>query len=122
MIVNTINEVFPTCRIFRETPADPEVIKIAGMDFTNMVIFCIKTDTPLKFRHPVVEDFLKSRARQMFLEPKHEVLEASLHGGDDVGILMRNGTDKVTQWHKTSAVGHWNVMRTVLPAKIWELW
>ena len=122
IVVNTINEVFPSCRIFRESPPDAQVMEAAGMDFTNMVIFCKKIDSPISFRHPVVEDFLKSRARQMFLEPKHEVLDSDLKGGDDVGILMRNNTDVVTKWHESSAVGHWEVMRTVLPPKIWEMW
>jgi hypothetical protein len=121
IVVNTINEVFPTCRIFRESPPDATVLDAAGMDFTNMVIFCKKTDTPLTFRHPVVEDFLQSRARQMFLEPKHEVKESELYG-EDVGILRRNNTDVLTKWHESSALGHWAVMRTVLPPRIWELW
>ncbi|KAK0385243.1 hypothetical protein NLU13_7719 [Sarocladium strictum] len=121
IIVNTINEVFPTCRIFRESPPDPSVLEAANMDFTNMVIFCKKTDTPLTFRHAVVEDFLHSRARQMYLEPKHEIMQSELYG-EDVGILMRNNTEVLTKWHESSAVGHWAVMRTVLPPKIWEMW
>ncbi|KAH8170958.1 spermine/spermidine synthase domain-containing protein [Sarocladium implicatum] len=122
IVVNTIKEVFPSCRIFRESPPDAHATEAAGMDFTNMVIFCKKTSTPIAFRHPVVEDFLQSRARQRFLEPKHEVLESDLKGGDDVGILRKNNTEVVTKWHESSAVGHWEVMRTVLPSKIWELW
>lgn len=122
IIVNTINEVFPTCRIFRESPPDTTATEAGQMDFTNMVIFCKKIDTPLTFRHPVMEDFLRSQARQRFLEPKHELFEAELKGDDDVGIMMRNNTEAVTKWHEKSALGHWAVMRTVLPPKIWELW
>ena len=119
-------QVFPTCRMFRESPFDPELAQ-AGADFTNMVVFCHKTVDPLKFRPAVVEDFLQSRARQMFLEPKHEVSHDILEVAEDAkeehtGILKKGTTEKVTRWHRASAHGHWTVIRTVIPAKIWELW
>lgn len=122
MIFRTIKQVFPSCRIFRESPRDEDNVKAWGSDFTNMVIFCRKTAGDIAFRRPAEEDFLRSRARHAFLEPKHEVQEADFLTGDDKGILMRNNTAKVTQWHQKSALGHWKIMRTVLPAKIWERW
>lgn len=121
-IVRTIKEVFPTCRIFREIPVDEVATKQDGTDFTNMVIFCKKTSTPLTFRRAVEQDFLRSHARRAFLEPRHEIQQAELLSGDDYGILRSNGTAKLTDWHKVSAAGHWAVMRTVLPAKVWERW
>ncbi|KAF7558466.1 hypothetical protein G7046_g5690 [Stylonectria norvegica] len=121
MIVRTIKEVFPSCRIFRESPKSDDNVKEWGSDFTNMVIFCRKTAEDIKFRRPVQKDFLQSRARQAFLEPKHEVLELDLEG-DDTGVLFRNATDKVKGWHQKSALGHWGIMRTVIPANIWEMW
>lgn len=103
-------------------PKDEAAIEGGKTDFTNMVIFCKKTSTPLTFRRAVEQDFLESHARKAFLEPKHEIQQAELLSGKDTGILRSNETAKLTEWHKTSAAGHWAVMRTVLPAKIWEKW
>ena len=122
MIVRTIKQVFPSCRIFRESPRDENNVKEWGSDFTNMVIFCRKTADEITFRRPEEKDFLRTRARQAFLEPKHEVKELEFLEGDDTGLLLRNNTDKVTGWHQKSALGHWGIMRTVLPARIWEMW
>lgn len=122
IIVRTITEVFPTCRIFRESPADAAAIETGAADFTNMVIFCKKTTTPLKFRRAIDRDFLHSLARREFLEPKHEIQLADFLAGEDTGMLRKNNTASFEKWHQTSARGHWAVMRTVLPASIWERW
>lgn len=123
IIVNTIREVFPSCRIFRESPTpSKKKLEEEGMDFTNMVIFCRKTDGKVTFRKPIEADFLGSRARRMFLQPQHEVLNKHLTVGEADGILSKNDTSKLAQWHQKSALGHWEVMRTVIPAKIWEQW
>jgi hypothetical protein len=123
IVVNTIREVFPSCRIFRESAA-PSKSKLEkdGMDFTNMVIFCKKTSGKLTFKRPVEADFLGSRSRRAFLMPEHEVLDKHIANGEKDGILTKNDTQKLAQWHQKSALGHWEVMRTVLPPKIWELW
>lgn len=113
--------VFPTCRFFRESPASEDGAEGEG-DFTNMVIFCRKTADPITFRAPAHEDFLGSRARQMFLEPKHEVPQAEMLGEDASALLRRNNTGDVAQWHTASAAGHWIIMRTVLPAQVWNWW
>ncbi|KAG5950010.1 hypothetical protein E4U53_005565 [Claviceps sorghi] len=123
IVYRTIKQVFPTCRIFREAPPDPESIKTnGGMDFTNMVIFCNKSPTePLRFRRPTVADYLQSSARREFLGLSHEVAEADMLGeGDD--IMRRNETDKLAKWHDKSAMGHWTLMRTAIPAFVWEKW
>ena len=122
MVIQTILAVFPSCRIFRESepPTDEDVLK-SGQDFTNVVIFCKKSDEPLKFRDPVAGDFLRSRARDLFLVPRHEV---SLNDfkAEEAGLLMGNGTAGLEAGQGASAIGHWEVMRTVVPAAVWELW
>ncbi|KAG6198281.1 hypothetical protein E4U10_007081 [Claviceps purpurea] len=124
IIYRTIKQVFPTCRIFRETPPDAENIKAnKGMDFTNVVVFCKKSPPtePLTFRRPTLADYLQSSARQEYLGLSHEVPESDLLGeGDD--IMRRNETDKVARWHDQSAMGHWGLMRIVIPAFVWEKW
>jgi hypothetical protein len=69
------------------------------------------------------KDFLGSGARQMFLLPTHEVLQDSfkIQEGDG-GPLMRNNTERFTTWQQQSALGHWELMRTVLPNEIWQDW
>ena len=73
IIVRTILSIFPTCRIFREGPPPvPSPSSPPIMDFTNMVIFCTNSDSPLTFRTPNEKDMLGSGARKMYLLPKHE--------------------------------------------------
>ncbi|KAK5987828.1 hypothetical protein PT974_11962 [Cladobotryum mycophilum] len=122
IILETIQTVFPSCRIYRENPQDPEIFAKTGSDFTNMVIFCIKTETPLTFREPVEADFLNSRARYAYIRPQFEVQSQDFIADQSYGLLRRNETSKVMKWHKQSAAGHWTIMRTVLPASFWENW
>jgi hypothetical protein len=122
VVVTTIREIFPSCRIFREHPRDEETLRKTGGDFTNMVIFCTKLSTGVEFRDVREGDLLNSPSREQFLVPKHEVLEGDFLVGTEEGVLTKNDTGKLEKWHKTSAVGHWGVMRSVLPNEVWENW
>ena len=89
-----------------------------------MVIFC--TNAPsgtITFKKPETRDYLDSHARRKFLVPEHEVMrdEYALQEGDG-GVLRRNDTKRVENWHQRSALGHWALMRNVLPDEIWENW
>ncbi|KAK0628920.1 S-adenosyl-L-methionine-dependent methyltransferase [Bombardia bombarda] len=122
VIAITIRQVFPSCRIFREHPRDPAEVAKHGQDFTNMVIFCTKQPRAISFRPPAAADLLNSPSRDAFLLPKHEVTDDDFVAGEDGDVLRRNDTAKLVKWHETSALGHWTVMRTVLPAVVWEGW
>lgn len=123
MVIQTILDVFPSCRIFREAePPTEETIAETGQDFTNVVIFCKKSEGPLTFREPVPQDFLQSMARNRFLVPKYETSLAEFRSEENVGLLMNNGTEALEGGQETSALGHWAVMRTVIPPVVWELW
>jgi hypothetical protein len=91
-----------------------------------MVIFCTKLDSkPLTFRKPVEADYLGSNARRMFLVPEHEIEQGFFteqEGEGNGGVLSSNDTMRLTKWQRKSAVGHWGVMRTVLPSEVWETW
>ena len=88
-----------------------------------MVIFCTKSNDPVSFRQPTDDDFLGSGARKAFLLPKYEVVGDILAEQEsDGGVLLKNGTDRFARWQQNSALGHWAVMRTVLPGDIWESW
>ncbi|KAG9229983.1 S-adenosyl-L-methionine-dependent methyltransferase [Amylocarpus encephaloides] len=122
----TILTIFPTCRIFRESDRPPpSTIATDGRDFTNMVIFCTKSPgTTISFREPEEHEYLNSRARRMFLVPKHEVFleDFARRREGDMEVLRRNETGGFEGWQRESAGGHWVVMRTVLPEGIWESW
>ncbi len=123
VVVQTINRVFPSCRIFREHPREEAEFEAHGRDFTNMVIFCTKlADRPISFREPKSRDLLNSPSREAFLMPRHEVFDRDFTVGREDGILTSNDTAKLAKWHVQSALGHWTVMRTVLPPVVWENW
>ncbi|KAH8598814.1 S-adenosyl-L-methionine-dependent methyltransferase [Bisporella sp. PMI_857] len=124
IVIHTIKSIFPTCRIFRESERpDEEALATEKIDFTNMVIFCTNSDSPVTFRRPVEQDFLRSQARKVYLYPKYEVKDEHIAlREDDGGVLTKNDTERFRGWQQASALGHWAVMRTVLPSEVWEDW
>lgn len=124
LILNTIHAVFPTCRIYRDSPPEE-----GATTFINMVVFCTKRkDKPINFRKAVKEDWLGSLARREFVPPP-ESLEMRLEdvqgtGGGKEGkeVLKRGEEWKVEKYHLESAKRHWRIMRTVLPNEVWENW
>ncbi|KAI9729817.1 MAG: hypothetical protein M1834_006565 [Cirrosporium novae-zelandiae] len=122
IVVKTITSVFPTCRIFRESAASED--KNLVHDFTNLVIFCTNSRKRFSFRLPGPDDFLGSGARQAFLLPRYEVplSKFNLNELSDSDILRMDHTYHLASSQMYSAVGHWNLMRTVLPSSIWENW
>lgn len=128
LVLNTIHAIFPACRLFRDQPA-PETLKEGEADFINMVVICVKNDhgkgkAAITFREPEPKDFLGSIARHNFLYPKQE-LEVEYHyvtkekGGKTMG---KQDVGELEKYHKEGAVSHWRIMRTVLPAGVWENW
>jgi hypothetical protein len=91
-----------------------------------MIFFCRKGNKPFAFREPVEADFLGSLARRELLVPQHEVdIKQFDLEGDNNGMpkVLRNGkTSVLDQWQRKSAVGHWEVMRQVIPSIVWENW
>lgn len=118
IVYRTITSVFPSCRAFREEEAPDQLTKQG--DFTNMVFFCRKTDIPVSFRKPIEADFLASRFRREYLVPKHEIPSSAFEKKGD--ILRKGKTKELEKWQAKSAIGHWQVMRTVLPDAVWINW
>lgn len=87
-----------------------------------MVIFCTKTTSPLRFRPPTEADLLQSSGRLEFLPLAHEMPQQQLLADPPAPLLSRNNTAAVARWHQRSALGHWAIMRSTLPAAVWELW
>ncbi|KAL8856598.1 MAG: hypothetical protein Q9178_006827 [Gyalolechia marmorata] len=125
MVIRTVLTVFPTCRLFRED-AGPSTAKAEkttlSTDFTNLVMFCQNAPGSFHFRRPTPADFLGSQARRHHLLPQHEVDPKSFihrHGQD---VVRKNNSHVLAEAQMRSAVGHWSVMRGVLPDAVWENW
>lgn len=122
LIYRTITAVFGNgCRVYREEPAPNKEINNAG-DFTNMVFFCRKhpDNLPVKFRKPVTKDFLGSSLRKAYMLPQHEIKPEEFE--QEGPLLTAKNVRMLEKFQAESAVGHWHVMRTVLPSAIWENW
>jgi hypothetical protein len=87
-----------------------------------MIVFCRKTPNKIIFRPTVAGDLLQSRAREHFLMPRFEVPNSAFLKGEDVGIVRQNDTTTLAKWHDKTALGHWAVMRHVMPEQVWESW
>lgn len=121
LIFRTVNSVFPSCRVFREVEA-PSSDSTTG-DFTNMVFFCTKSAKAVEFREPVESDFLGSGARQEHLLPRHEIpAESFQRDGYVLSTSNSSSTKELEKWQVRSAIGHWKLMRTVVPPAVWENW
>ncbi|KAL6711644.1 hypothetical protein ACN47E_004578 [Coniothyrium glycines] len=125
LVLNTIHAVFPACRLFRDSPAPEEQVE-GEPDFINMVIFCVKNDNGLgkkavTFRDATSEDLLGSIARQNFLQPREE-LEVKYSYTKGSSVMGKNDVGELEKYHKEGAVSHWKIMRSVLPAGVWEMW
>ncbi|CUS07387.1 unnamed protein product [Tuber aestivum] len=119
-IVETVRTVFNGCRVFREDMPEEDTDK-AAVDFTNMVIFCTRSSDPYTFRAPVDADILGSIARRNFLFPQFEInLDQYFGVSGGPTLLSESNIDTLIGWQETSALGHWAVIRTVLPPVIWE--
>lgn len=130
--MRTIRAVFPSCRIFREVQEEEDDDDVDDMkpsahrkaDFTNLVVFCKKSaDAAVKFRKPTEADFLGSGASRAFLLPRYEVGGAAGEPWGQEGEVLRVGKMRqLERWQRESALGHWRIMRQVLPSTVWENW
>ncbi|KAL1957726.1 hypothetical protein VTO42DRAFT_5569 [Malbranchea cinnamomea] len=120
-VIRTVLSTFTSCRIFRESEQSTNTDE---GDFTNTVIFCKKTHGPLKFRKPVKADFLGCRSREAYLLPKYEIDPAVFEnsGDESQSVLQAEKSSQLQAWQFKGAVGHWHIMRGVLPPVVWENW
>lgn len=131
LVLNTIHAVFPSCRLFRDSP-QADGWQPGDPDFINMVVFCVKEErgkdergrTAITFREPTEDDFRGSIARRNFLKPKDELEIGFEFAGEENGgnVMRRKDVGELEKWHERGAVSHWRIMRTVLPDGVWEMW
>lgn len=90
-----------------------------------MVIFCRKSRETFGFRKPLDSDCIGSQFRKIEMQPKYEIdtvpFDKDIESGE-IEILKRGRTKKLEALQKNSAIGHWEIMRTVLPDEIWNNW
>lgn len=127
IVVRTILEVFPTCRIFQDVlPGD------SGANFINMVVFCTKAqNSQVIFREATEADWLQSLSRKQWIPPD-PVLEMPISDFLDEAerrseaLVLKTDNKKMVErlkgYHHISADRHWRIMRKVLPDAVWELW
>ncbi|KAJ9645708.1 hypothetical protein H2201_003711 [Coniosporium apollinis] len=124
LVLNTINTVFPSCRLFRDSPSNPAM----PTDFINMVLYCVKNDggngkKAVQFRKPTEEDFGKSLAKKQHLVPKPDLeIDFAFDPEEKKDLLRKGNTHELERYHADSARNHWKIMRTVLPDAVWENW
>jgi hypothetical protein len=134
MVLHTIHSVFPTCRLFRDNPPNPDQ---PHGEFVNMVVFCTKSSKPLAFRNSKQSDFMGSISRQRYLPPPENleikydeiIAKGQADGEEKKGgkvsarkVLKKGGESELEKYHDRSAADHWRIMRGVLPDELWENW
>jgi hypothetical protein len=87
-------------------------------------MFCMKAGVPFTFRPPTEADYLASESRRRFLVPRHEVDLGPFRQerAGEASMLTQQTRSTLKKWQRRSAVGHWKIMRGVLPAGVWESW
>lgn len=89
------------------------------------MLFCKKsTRTPLRFREPVEADFLRSKSRESYLVPKHE-LDPDMFAAvpkNGRAVLVQKEVGRLHKFQDRGALEHWAIMRKVLPDAVWENW
>ncbi|KAM5442332.1 hypothetical protein MferCBS31731_002707 [Microsporum ferrugineum] len=122
LVVRAITSTFPSCRIFRDNKPLPG--SSSRRDLTNMTIFCKKTPGTIKFRIPEPKDYLGTYSRKDSLIPRLEfspdAFSKDAQGNDDA--LGPSAPKELAYWQFQGAIGHWHVMRSVLPDSVWEKW
>ena len=83
-------------------------------------MFCRILSDPIEFRTPDEADFLGSETRRQALLPAHEVPQKYFSSSSE--IIKKMDVKRLERSQLDGAVGHWKVMRTVLPSKVWETW
>ncbi|TKA25356.1 hypothetical protein B0A50_06260 [Salinomyces thailandicus] len=145
-VLNTIHHTFDgQCKMYRDSAptaaaspsssTTPEGEDKETEDFLNLLVFCRNKpgSGPITFRQPTSKDFLGSKSRAHYLLPKPEweiafpgltkEAEAEGQGGAREEKVLRSGEEgKWRREQEESAIRHWRIMRTVLPAVVWEAW
>ena len=87
-----------------------------------MVLFCRLSTHAIEFRDPLEADYLGSQTRRESLVPEHEIAAGYFDERHGSEVIRVADVKRLERTQLEGAVGHWKVMRTVMPAKVWETW
>ncbi|KAI0638350.1 hypothetical protein C8Q77DRAFT_1090690 [Trametes polyzona] len=122
-IVNTLQATFPQCRAFYDSLQQSHNVT---SEFLNWVFFCTLSSEPLEFHKPKESDFLGSYLRRHVLtqlpEREADLSEVidSIPADKRERYLLKDGANPLGDWQQKEAIGHWKIMREVLPDIYWE--
>lgn len=121
-VLNTIDLAFDRqCAVY----SDEAARKDGSIEpFSNFIVFCRNTPGQITFREPKSSDYLGSLSKRSYLLPKSDQRVAKTWLGKDTAgdVLLAKDINKWKRAQEQSAMKHWRIMRTVLPARIWELY
>ncbi|KAH9938638.1 uncharacterized protein B0H18DRAFT_1112769 [Fomitopsis serialis] len=127
-IVVTLESMFGHCRAFCDE-MDPYE---QPQPYHNWLLVCSKSpNTPLTFRAPTSADFLGSPQRANVLSTLSRREVDLQHVRDAIATLDEKKREEyllmdakiagtISKWQEKDALGHWRIMRNVLPDIFWE--
>ncbi|KAI0375810.1 S-adenosyl-L-methionine-dependent methyltransferase [Pilatotrama ljubarskyi] len=122
-IVSTLQASFPRCRGFYDSLEPSHNVT---SEFLNWVFFCTLSSDPLEFRRPVNADYLGSYLRRHVFTHLHEreanvsAVVAEIPRDKREQYVLKDAANPLGDWQQKEAVGHWKIMRGVLPDVFWE--
>ncbi|KAI0353003.1 hypothetical protein OH77DRAFT_1407713 [Trametes cingulata] len=122
-IVSTLQAAFPRCRAFYDSLEPSHNLT---SEFLNWVFFCTLSSEPLEFRRPVNADYLGSYLRRHVFSHLHEreanvsAVVAEIPQDERERYVLKDAANPLGEWQEKEAVGHWKIMRGVLPDVFWE--
>ncbi|KAI9056518.1 hypothetical protein FKP32DRAFT_1670308 [Trametes sanguinea] len=124
-IVQTLYKSFPNCRAFYDADTIDPSHNITT-EFVNWVVFCTPSSETVEFRKPVEADYLGSYLRRHVFSklPEREVDMAvvlkTIPEDKRERYLLKDAGNPLGEWQQMEAIGHWKIMRGVLPDVFWE--
>ncbi|KAI0677382.1 hypothetical protein C8Q78DRAFT_1002534 [Trametes maxima] len=122
-VVSTLQASFPQCRAFYDSL---ETSHNTTSEFLNWVFFCTLSPEPIEFRQPVDADYLGSYLRRhVFAHLPQRELDLSrvtdaIPEAERERYLLKDAANPLGDWQAKEAIGHWKIMRGVLPDVYWE--
>ncbi|KAI0254761.1 hypothetical protein BJV78DRAFT_1182797 [Lactifluus subvellereus] len=119
-ILFTLQRSFGQCRVLHDLPLDqPDLANT----FVNLVFFCSPSTKPLSFRSPSEMDYAGSHIRAMIFDTLQErEVDMKLIRGDAKDgetWVLSDTNNRLMEWQKGEALGHWRLMRSIFPEQFW---
>ncbi|KAI0750969.1 S-adenosyl-L-methionine-dependent methyltransferase [Daedaleopsis nitida] len=122
-VILTLRSVFPQCRALYDSLESPDNI---DDEFVNWVFFCTPSSEPFKFRKAITSEYLGSHLRRHVLSSIGErevdisTVGADLEDDKKERYILKDMANPLSEWQNKEAIGHWKIMRSVLPKVFWE--